>query len=168
MVDKNTNNDIKEILDYFKKYVNDKYETYTVVDKHTQNLKILLNYISDLQEENKEWEMTFDAFSSRPYAHRYLEEKRKELNNPHIIGLDSEMIYKDYYDLKEEHNKCTRKHWQQKCAEHCTNEMIYKSRSDKAIEYIEDNMSYVVKGNKEYIPAGEELLDILRGKDNDK
>lgn len=34
---------------------------------------------------------------------------------------------------------------------------------DKAIEYIEDNMSYVVKGNKEYIPAGEELLDILRG-----
>lgn len=39
----------------------------------------------------------------------------------------------------------------------------YKKIINKAIEYIEDNMSYVVKGNKEYIPAGEELLDILRG-----
>jgi len=36
---------------------------------------------------------------------------------------------------------------------------------DKAIEYIEDNMSYVVKGNKEYIPTGEDLLDILRGEE---
>ena len=42
-----------------------------------------------------------------------------------------------------------------------------KKQVDKAIEYIEENMSYVVKGNKEYIPTGEDLLDILRGEDND-
>lgn len=38
-------------------------------------------------------------------------------------------------------------------------------KNRKAIEYIEDNMSYVVKGNKEYIPTGEDLLDILRGEE---
>lgn len=44
---------------------------------------------------------------------------------------------------------------------------VLDNRLDKAIEYIEDNMSYVVKGNKEYIPTGEDLLNILRGEDND-
>ena len=73
-------------------------------------LYLLYNYITNLQQENKEWDMIFDTFSSRPYAHRYLEEKRKELGNKRIIGLDSEMIYKDYYD--------------------------YKARCEKAIEYI--------------------------------
>lgn len=106
----------------------------------------LLQCILNLQEELKEYKMLFDAFSERPYAHRYLEEKKKELGNNKIIGLDSEMIYKDYYDLKEEnerlkeiteeHKNCTRKHWQQKCAKHCANEMIYKSRIDEAIEVL--------------------------------
>ena len=49
--------------------------------------------------------------------------------------------------LKEEHNKCTRKHWQSKCAEHCTNEMIYKSRIDKALEYIKQHtQKYDIEG----------------------
>ena len=60
----------------------------------------LLDYITNLQQENEEWKMIFDTFSKRPYAHKYLEEKRKELGNDKIIGLDSEMIYKDYYDYK--------------------------------------------------------------------
>lgn len=42
---------------------------------------------------------------------------------------------------------------------------VLENRNNKAIEYIEDNMSYVVKGNKEYIPTGEDLLDILRGEE---
>ena len=45
--------EIKEILNYFNKYVDDKYETYTVVDNHTNNLRILLDYITNLQEENE-------------------------------------------------------------------------------------------------------------------
>ena len=44
------NKEIKEILEYFKKYVNDKFETYTVVDRHTNYLKILLDYITNLQQ----------------------------------------------------------------------------------------------------------------------
>lgn len=35
-------------------------------------------------------------------------------------------------EIAEEHKNCSRKHWQQKCAEHCANEMIYKSRIEKA------------------------------------
>ena len=45
------NNDIKEILDYFNKYVNDKYETYTIVDENTKAIKVLLDYITNLQEK---------------------------------------------------------------------------------------------------------------------
>lgn len=63
-------------------------------------------YIKELQQENKQlkeelsdWEIIFDAFSQRPYAHRYLEEKRKD--NPNLLAPDSEEIYKDYYELKE-------------------------------------------------------------------
>ena len=72
---------------------------------HTDRLKqeekqYIADYITNLQQENKEWAMIFDTFSKRPYAHKYLEEKRKELGNDKIIGLDSEMIYKDYYDYK--------------------------------------------------------------------
>ena len=62
--------------------------------------KLLLDYITNLQQENKEYSMIFDTFSKRPYAHKYLEEKKKELNNNKIICLDSEMVYKDYYDYK--------------------------------------------------------------------
>lgn len=37
-------------------------------------------------------------------------------------------------------------------------------------EYIEENMSYIEKGKLEYIPSGEELLEILdkAGDSNDK
>ena len=65
--------------------------------------------LTNLHQENKEWGMIFDTFSSRPYAHRYLEEKRKELGNKRIIGLDSEMIYKDYYDYKSRCEKASDK-----------------------------------------------------------
>jgi hypothetical protein len=38
--------------------------------------KTLLNYITNLEQENKEYKMIFDTFSKRLYAHRYLEEKK--------------------------------------------------------------------------------------------
>ena len=34
-------------------------------------------------------------------------------------------------------------------------------------EYIEENMSYIEKGKLEYIPSGEELLEILKGSDKE-
>lgn len=85
--------EIKEIIDYISSRTVD---DILLEDYFTQ----LEDYITNLEQNDKEWSMIFDTFSKRPYAHKYLEEKKKELNNNKIIGLDSEMIYKDYYDLK--------------------------------------------------------------------
>jgi hypothetical protein len=43
------NNEIKEILDYYRNIVNDKKETYTVVSRDTIYLEKLLDYITNLQ-----------------------------------------------------------------------------------------------------------------------
>lgn len=114
--------EIKEILEDVKRHL-DYVEATKQASIRDNEMKVMYDYITnlqeeinkltaesteweskcyDLQKELKEYKMIFDAFSKRPYAHRYLEEKKKELGNDKIIGLDSEMIYKDYYDLKEE------------------------------------------------------------------
>jgi hypothetical protein len=156
--------EIKEILEDVKRHL-DYVEATKQASIRDNEMKAMYDYITNLQEELKEYKMIFDTFSKRPYAHRYLEEKKKELGNNKIIGLDSEMIYKDYYDLKEEnerlkeiekeHKNCTRKHWQQKCAEHCANEMIYKSRNEKAIEYINNDLLISVLPNNQIINGNE-------------
>ena len=95
-----------------------------------------------LKEQNEEWTMIFDTFSKRPYAHKYLEEKKKQLGNDKIIGLDSEMVYKDYYN--------------------------YKSKIEKAIEYIkqeEIEITYHELG-LHWCNAKDDLLNILQGNDD--
>lgn len=98
------NDEIREMLEEMKSIIDTGKDINGIkVDGcgfHGRDLKLLYDYITNLQEENEEWTMIFDTFSKRPYAHKYLEEKRKELGNDKIIGLDSEMIYKDYYDYK--------------------------------------------------------------------
>ena len=97
--------EIKEILDYFKESNKNRlgFEQDKIISYKEANQ--LLEYITNLQEEIKEWVMIFDTFSKRPYARKYLKEKKIELNNNKIIGLDSEMIYKDYYKLKQINEK---------------------------------------------------------------
>ena len=136
------NDELKEILRILKSK-SKKYEyclnANISFSDESYEAHLLLNYITNLQQENKEWGMIFDTFSSRPYAHRYLEEKRKELGNKRIIGLDSEMIYKDYYD--------------------------YKSRCERAIEYINDG--YLSDGEMVNILAQKDLLSILQNGSDD-
>ena len=43
-----------------------------------------------------------------------------------------------------------------------------RQRIDKAIEYIEENMSYIANGKKDYVPSGEDLLDILKGSEDNE
>lgn len=109
----------------------------------------------DLQEELKEYKMIFDAFSKRPYAHRYLEEKKKELGNNKIIGLDSEMIYKDYYDLKEKNERLLK-----------TQEM-YEKKCNKIHQYITQNCEII--RHKDYDEIGKvnggHILFLLNGDD---
>ena len=123
-------NEIKEILDIF-------YNEYPKEEKQLED------YITNLQEENEGWSKIFDTFSRRPYAHKYLEEKRKELKNDNIVGLDSEMIYKDYYDLQ--------------------------TRIDKAIELIKPGsvsiIQYAIETNGNHQNIKQYLLDILKGED---
>lgn len=133
------NDEVREILKDFNSMSKGAINPYELTDK---DCKLLLDYITNLQEENKEWSMIFDTFSRRPYAHKYLEEKRKELNNDNIVGLDSEMIYKDYYNLQ--------------------------NKIDNAVEYIEsctinpeDLSLYENITKEEYL----KLLDILRGEE---
>ena len=106
--------------------------------KYYEGIQEIIDYIAELEESNKEWEMIFDTFSQRPYAHKYLEQKRKELGNDKIIGLDSEMIYEDYYNLQ--------------------------NRIDKAIQFIDNKEYYVTlhydNGEED---RKQELLDILKG-----
>ncbi len=139
------NDEIKEILDE-PKILQLSYGCYISLNDYFK----LRDYITNLQQENEGWAMIFDTFSKRPYAHKYLEEKRKELGNDKIIGLDSEMIYKDYYD--------------------------YKSRIDKAVEYIKEHptdMWYSVeKPNEDFrevkiIKHQEVLLNILQGENDE-
>ena len=121
--------------------INDKFVPFTdekdllkIYEEENERLK---NELNNQKEENKGWSMIFDTMCKRPYAHKYLEQKKKELKNKKIIALDSEMIYKDYYDLKE--------------------------KIDKAIDFINQyNIYFDDSGrNHEYIPK--ELLSILKG-----
>ena len=77
--------------------------------------------------------------------------------------------------MKEYKENATRKHWQQKCAEHCINEKLLQIRIDKAIEYIQDTNNYLeIRGDfdgyvtalidKEHI---DNLLNILQGSDKE-
>lgn len=106
------NDEIREILENCEKAINE-------ASGYNNTTNKIIDYITNLEQANEEWAMIFDTFSKRPYAHKYLEEKRKELGNDKIIGLDSEMIYKDYYD--------------------------YKSRVEKADEYIDKQKKKMYK-----------------------
>ena len=98
--------EIKEILDYFKRsnknklgFEQDKIITYKEanqlldyitnlqcdIDGYKTKYKNAKENLKNLQEENKELSMIFDTFSKRPYAHKYLEEKRKELKMVFMI-----------------------------------------------------------------------------------
>jgi len=176
------NDEIKEILDKLKEEIDLKPLWYS------ERIK-LLDYITNLQQENKEWGMIFDTFSKRPYAHRYLEEKRKELGNKRIIGLDSEMIYKEYYDLKEieqEHKKINgelreRIAYLERSNDRREDTILglrqevyeqedYKTRCENAIEYIEEMLYPIgtcVNGSDLPYDSIESLLNILQNGDGE-
>jgi len=99
--------------------------------------------IEELQKELEEYKQIGIMQFNRPYAKRYLEEKKKEI--PNLMYPDSETIYEEYYNLKD--------------------------RIDKAIKFIETHN--IIGTNKEYLPSGIEkcysleLMDILKGSDKE-
>jgi len=97
----------------------------------------------ELQKELEEYKQIGIMQFNRPYAKRYLEEKKKEI--PNLMYPDSETIYEEYYNLKD--------------------------RINKAVEYIKSyNIDFNnCKFSEAPISIGElgKLLDILNGSDKE-
>jgi len=122
------NKEIKEILDMFIKYKDEWYSCEYILKP--KQCVMLLDYITNLEQENKE------QFDENCKLSKWLVKKQKRIEE-----------------------------LEQKCAEHCANEMIYKSRNEKAIEYIKANRNvddydkFVIEDDKNI------LLGILNGTD---
>ena len=138
------NDEAKEIIEYLKDehiYVEDFGYSYKRLSLDEN--KVLLDYITNLQEEIKEWEYIQDIQDQREYHKKYLEERRKE--QPNLLYPDYDEIYKRFFELRD--------------------------RINKAVGYIENNwIDYeTAKPISKYaqldvaIQEIRELLDILRG-----
>ena len=119
---------VKEILRGLKSIIEEKENGVVEMDIKTgliypttmklcsDDCKILLDYITNLQQENEKLKENQSGFT--------LEDYTRLLNN--------------YQELQKEHKNCTRKHWQEKCGEHHAKELIYKSRCEKANNFIDN------------------------------
>ena len=78
--------------------------------RYEDMIKILDKIKKDNEERDKELEEYKELgirHFKRPYAKRYLKERRKEI--PNLLYPDSEEIYMDYYDLKDRIDKAIKK-----------------------------------------------------------
>ena len=145
--------EIKEIIDRLRKCDYDDFNK-------------LLDYITNLQERK----------ITKEDVDKYFEENMCVSFDKFIENWDEQEKWVNYYkkenerlkEIAEEHKNCTRKHWQQKCAEHCANEMIYKSRCEKAKKYIKENEFYLDYKTGACIKGVIPLLNILEGEDKDE
>ena len=113
------NDEIKEILDYWRFYINEP-NNYKLLTVHFDELKKILDYITNLQQENE------------------------RLN--HQLEVQEELT---------ERNRLRK---------HC-----YKSRIEKAIEYIKEQYKYFEGSDKNWQPVldNKKLLNILDGKSDE-
>ena len=134
---------------------NNKYES------QKEQFKVVYDYIINLQKELELYKELGIRQYQRPYAKRYLKEKRKQI--PRLLYPDSEEIYMDYYDLKEVNKNLTNS-LNQKVEEGINLQL----RIDKAIEYINTHIIKDIE-YENYMQCEreekEELLDILEGKE---
>lgn len=135
------NDEIKEILAYFEKYVKITYMHDSEPMLNWKDLKIVLDYITNLQQENERLEQIYtDEYNLRHKLSLELSiEKDKTLELSHHLSLYSseETMLKQIDD--------------------------YKSRIEKAVEYILNRE--LVDEPENYVLNGKELLNILNGKE---
>lgn len=137
------NNDIKEILEQLEWYrkIGKKDVFYPEYVLSNKKAFMLLDYITNSQEENE-------------YNNYCNEELRKKITN---LEYKNERLEEDNKRLKElcdkyeEEHSTTFNYWKQLIKED------YKSRCEKAIEYIKDNLYYCVDNDNT------NLLNILKG-----
>lgn len=148
-------NEIKEILNKFDKVL----ENYELDKKFGQmsvdsichlfpnEMTIIKDCITNLQEENEELKGMFGIWNNRKLIKKFnkeydKEDKRKNPNREYVVTYpDAEEVYKRYYD--------------------------YKSRNEKAIEYLEYQISQLdfYEDTKAKM-LGSMALVLLQGSDN--
>ncbi len=147
--------EIKEILDYLKdedEYYDGKEKVVLNYDEKVierDDISLLLDYITNLQQERDCLQRNYD---DNEQAIQKLIKEFKELQQ-------------EVEELREYKKNATRKHWQQKCAEHHVQEKIYKSKCEKAIEYIKENYP---TSTINYQDDKYKLINILNGSDENE
>ena len=155
------NDEIKEILDYLKEFIDE--DRLEQINLNRWFVSSLLDYITNLQQENER-----------------LKKRNKEIYDGFIATQEELSDYaKENDKLRVKLSKCTRKHWQSKCAEHFINEKLLQSRIEKAINKVQyiidigfdydgyndvDNLKILVD---ELVDLARQTKNILRGKDNE-
>ena len=147
------NNEIKEILDYWQFYINEP-NNYKLLNIHFDEIKRVLDYITNLQEENER--LKKELFSKPD----------NEITLKTTDGQTMTIIQSERIDMQEKLNKSLEEMYKK------YND--YKSRNEKAIEFIEEELTFYITigGTDErkligYNKAFDELLDILKGSDKE-
>ena len=148
--------EIKEILEYIQKYT-DEYETTNLTEIRALQMGyvdtvLLLDYITNLQEKIKQYEDPEDL----TLFYMWLDEKAKD---------KMKQLQEENERLKQNLSKGITNNLENK---YLNNKLYkdledYKTRNEKAIEYIENNSC----GNLS-ITFGNELLEILKGGENNE
>ena len=153
------NNEVKEILDSLYELMEEYKEDKKICPGMGLNWKdwtILLDYITNLQQENeKDIEMLNDIIKEQDMKLNDLQqenERLKELVNPKT------QIFIDTQDMEERYGEELYKEYLEKQLED------FKSRIDKAIEYIEnEDIDVCMIRYNDIYDTKKELLNILRG-----
>lgn len=172
------NDDIKEIIQYFKddidyleeelKYPNFKGRYITIRDKECEYLRKLLDYITNLQKENKHLDEV-NCHLRKKINNDDFDETMKDIKDNLIARINRQEC--EIHNLKEELQayKKERENILDK-----SKRLNYKLRIDKAIELIEENLTFYITigGTNErkligYNKAFDELLKILKGSEKE-
>ena len=123
------NDEIKEILEELNKFPYGKF--YGLKQEQANQIKMLLDYITNLQEEN---------------------ERLKELVNPKT------QIFIDTEDMEERYGRELYEDYLKEQVED------YKSRNEKAVEYINENWGHWCSNHYKYAT---ETINILNGDEDE-
>ena len=167
------NDEIKEILGYLKDeddYIEDLGINYKRIHIDNGDLKTLLDYITNLQQDNEMYAQLKDEYEEeikdlqQNYNRIYNEDckLREEHNITDISLLD------ENYKLQQENERL------KKDVELFKSDLISSTNTglslitkiDKAIEYIQNNMQYDDNIDDNWVMT-KELLNILQGEDNE-
>lgn len=97
--------EVKDVIKYLKKYVNDKNMQYSEPMINAKDVKLLLDYIQELKQDNDEFYMLMKMQDKREYRSKFLKDFQKE--NGKNLYPDYDEIYKRYDDMKSRIEKAS-------------------------------------------------------------